>query len=168
MGNKRIGIINGPNLSVLEEREKDLYGGQSILAIESELKEKYSEFIRNRENDFPDLFFFQSNHEGEIIDFLLKNRKDFSALLINPGGLTHSSYSLLDTLFILKNSGILIVEVHLTNPLGRGRNTMITTQAADICIMGGVKKSYILGLEYICSLILKPEKSIDGNLHDQQ
>jgi 3-dehydroquinate dehydratase-2 len=105
----KIAVINGPNMNMLNKRNKDLYGKQSLNEINDELKE-----IAN--NKDYDLVFFQSNHEGEILDYIHSNYQEWNGLIINPAGLTTTSVSLRDALLLLN---IPIMEVHLSNIYAR-------------------------------------------------
>ena len=105
----KIAVINGPNMNMLNKRNKDLYGKQSLNEINDELKE----IVNNK--DF-DLVFFQSNHEGKILDYIHNNYKEWDGLIINPAGLTTTSVSLRDALLLLD---IPIMEVHLSNIYAR-------------------------------------------------
>ena len=101
----KIIIINGPNLNLLGEREPDIYGSETL--------DQINDWILNHElcKDL-DIEFFQSNSEGKIIDFLHFNRKNSDFCIINPGALTHYSYSLRDA---IAASQIPTIEVHLSD-----------------------------------------------------
>lgn len=94
-------ILNGPNLNLLGTREPEIYGSVSMDHYLEDLKKEFNN------HHFQ---YFQSNLEGEIINRLQKN--DFDALIINPGALTHYSYSLADC---LKNIQKKKIEVHISN-----------------------------------------------------
>jgi len=99
-------LLNGPNLNLLGTREPEIYGYQS-------LEEVVAELISEANLHSVSLRAYQSNHEGELIDQIHQARRDSVAgIIINPGGLTHSSISLRDAI-----SGVSIptVEVHLSN-----------------------------------------------------
>ena len=98
-------IINGPNLNLLGEREKDKYGSTSI----DEIKKKCLSFSKEHNIN---LSFFQSNVEGEIVNEIQNARKNQNCLIINAGGYTHTSVAIHDALKILK---IPIIELHITN-----------------------------------------------------
>ncbi|MDA3932210.1 MAG: type II 3-dehydroquinate dehydratase [Tenericutes bacterium] len=98
-------IINGPNINMLGKRETAIYGDKSykdlIQYIKSETKDKKIK-----------LSFFQTNHEGKIIDYLQKKYKKIDGIVINPGALTHYSYAIRDCLMSIHKPTI---EVHLSN-----------------------------------------------------
>ena len=106
---KKIAVINGPNMNMLNIRDNEKYGNKSLSDIYDDLEE-----IAEQSN--VSLFFFQSNHEGKIIDYIHNNYKEWDGLIINPAGLTHTSVSLRDALEILE---IPIIEVHLSNIAAR-------------------------------------------------
>jgi 3-dehydroquinate dehydratase-2 len=118
---KHIVIINGPNLNLLGRRDATYYGTSSLLDIESDLKNKFSNQVK--------LSFFQSNHEGALIDYL-QQLDNISGIVINPGALTHTSIALRDALL---DTNIPSVEVHLSNIYKREpfrRNSYMS----DICL----------------------------------
>lgn len=97
-------LINGPNLNLLGTREPEVYGKTTLHDLESSILEYF------QAHDFQ-CDCFQSNHEGKIIDYLHENRSaDF--IIINPGGLTHTSVSLRDALASIE---IPFIEVHISN-----------------------------------------------------
>lgn len=102
----KILIINGPNLNMLGKRDKSHYGSFTLEEVNQQIKDKY------RDVQFE---FYQSNHEGSIID-KIQNSFHYDALIINAGGYTHTSISIRDALEILD---ILKVSVHLSNYLER-------------------------------------------------
>jgi 3-dehydroquinate dehydratase-2 len=101
----KILVINGPNLNMLGKRDKEHYGSDTLEVIERALTEK-SKTLECQ------LVFFQSNHEGSIIDFIQERASGAEGILINPGALTHYGYSLHDA---LADSGLPVVEVHLSD-----------------------------------------------------
>lgn len=98
-------VINGPNLNLLGEREPELYGTETLDTLMMWLA-NCSECI---EHDFK---FYQSNHEGEIIDFIHDERHWTQGIIINPGAFTHYSYAIMDA---IKSVNIPTVEVHITD-----------------------------------------------------
>lgn len=141
----RILIVNGPNIINLKNRDHKIYACFSYKTLVRELKS----FIKN----YPKikLKFFVSNCEGKIIDRIIKN--NFDSLVINPGGLSHTSVALLDALYDFHGKKI---EVHLSKVTEREdfRKNLITRKACDYFFEGMGVQSYIKALEKI----LKEEK----------
>jgi len=137
----KIAVINGPNLNMLGKREAGHYGTGTLAELMEELKSTHSthEFL-----------FFQSNHEGELVDFIQKRAvdTDIDALIANFGGLTHSSVSIRDALALLH---IPKIEVHLSNIHAREefRHTSITAGACNGVIAGFGFQSYHLAVKAI-------------------
>ena len=100
-----VAVLNGPNLNLLGEREPEVYGRTTLAEIDAGLKEQGAK--RGATVDC-----FQSNHEGELIDRIQAARKTHRAIIVNPGGLTHTSVALRDA---LAASALPVVEVHLSN-----------------------------------------------------
>ncbi len=101
----KILIINGPNLNLLGEREPEVYGSDSLADVNKWIKEHQSSIEH-------DIKFYQSNHEGQIIDMIQGHRKSVDGLVINPGGLTHYSIALRDA---IAGCQIPTVEVHISD-----------------------------------------------------
>lgn len=102
----KILVINGPNLNMLGIREPDIYGS----ATYSDLCSLIS---NNAERLGVEVEFFQSNHEGALVDKIQESYKKIDGIVINPGAYTHTSVALLDA---LKSVGIPTVEVHISDP----------------------------------------------------
>jgi 3-dehydroquinate dehydratase-2 len=146
----RILVINGPNLNMLGKRNKEHYGTDSLAAIEQQLTEKGRALGC-------ELVFFQSNHEGAIIDFIQQKTSGADGILINPGALTHYGYSLHDA---LADSGLPVVEVHLSDIQAREEWRKISV-ISDVVIkqISGLKtKSYLVGLEAMAEHIRSRKK----------
>src|SRR6218665_3296677 len=99
----KILIINGPNLNLLGKREPEIYGNQTFEQYFETLVQKFAGH---------ELHYFQSNHEGAIIDKIHETGFDFDGIVINAGGLTHTSVALADALSAVKTPAI---EVHISN-----------------------------------------------------
>jgi len=136
-------VINGPNLNMLGKRES-IYGELSLRDIEKKL-------VQEAEMLGVEIAFFQSNHEGELIDRIHEACGNYDALIINPGGLTHYSVSLRDALAIFKGKKI---EVHLTNIFSREeyRKKTITGEAVDAVIAGFGPSVYAVALRALLEL----------------
>ncbi len=138
---KTIVILNGPNLDRLGKREPDVYGRSSLADIEAALR---SEFATKAELDF-----FQSNHEGALIDRIAAGADArVHGLVINPGGLTHTSVALRDALI---GSGLPVVEVHISNIYKREefRHRSLTAAAALGVITGFGIEGYFAAVRFL-------------------
>ncbi len=135
----RIGVLNGPNLNLLGRREPHHYGTQTLAEIEALLRERAGP-------DDISLAFFQSNDEGEIVDWVQANTGEVHAWLVNAAALTHTSVALRDA---LAGSGRPFVEVHLSNVFAREpfRHTSLLSDVAIGVIAGFRASSYLFGLE---------------------
>lgn len=144
---KRILVLNGPNLNMLGVREPDVYGTKSYESICEDL-EKLSEELGIK------LEIRQSNHEGFLIDWIQEAADTFDGILINPGAFTHTSIALLDA---LKSIKIPVVEIHLSNIHAREpfRAHSVTAAAAAGIVAGFGPDSYLLGLKGLVELILR-------------
>ncbi|HBM16464.1 MAG TPA: type II 3-dehydroquinate dehydratase [Lentisphaeria bacterium] len=143
----KILIINGPNLQLLGTRETKIYGSLSLDKINLTLTKAASK-IKNISIEF-----FQSNHEGEIIDKIGTAKKEkFDALVINPAAFTHTSYAIYDA---IKAIDIPSVEVHLSNIYKREefRKHSVTAPASIGVISGLGIKSYEYAISYLAEYI---------------
>ena len=144
---KKIIIINGPNLNLLGNREKNFYGDTSLEKIKSLCIQECGK--KNME-----LEFFQSNHEGELIEKIHSVQNDFSGIIINPAAYTHTSIALLDALRATSKPKI---EVHISNIYAREdyRRKSITSEAVNGVICGFGENGYVLAIEAMKKLIYK-------------
>ena len=135
----KIIILNGPNLNLLGEREKNQYGSLTLKDIEKKCKEYAS---KNK----IELSLFQSNIEGELVTQIQKSRDSQDGLIINAGGYTHTSVAILDALKILK---IHIIELHMSNIYNREdfRHKSLISKVAKGIICGLGSDGYIMSLE---------------------
>ncbi len=142
---KKILIINGPNLNLLGNRENNFYGDTTLENIKS-LCEKHCK------NNNIECVFFQSNHEGELIEKIHSVNKEFQGIIINPAAYTHTSIALLDALRATSKPKI---EVHISNIYSREdyRRKSITSEAVDGIICGFGENGYILAIEAIQNII---------------
>ena len=142
---KKVLIINGPNLNLIGEREKDIYGSISFEEIKKEcLKES------NRLGIEAD--FRQTNNEGEIINWIHEVNSDYDGLIINPAGYTHTSIAILDSLRSINKPKI---EIHLSNIYNREeyRKKSITSEGVNGLISGFGVNSYTLAIQAINNLL---------------
>ena len=141
----KIIIINGPNLNLLGDREKEKYGNVTLKEIEKECKN----FAKK--NNIT-IVFKQTNIEGKIINYIQESRKKFDGLIINAAGYTHTSVAIRDALMILK---IPIIELHITNIYNREkfRHKSLLSKAAKSVICGFGTKGYVLALKGLKEII---------------
>jgi 3-dehydroquinate dehydratase-2 len=135
---KRIVVIHGPNLNLLGIREPEVYGKSSLAEIEMQLTQLAQTLS-------VELEFFQSNHEGQLIDCIHKAYGQKDGILINPGALTHYSYAIRDAISAVQ---IPTVEVHLSNIHKREtfRHQSVISPVVIGYIAGFGMTSYELGL----------------------
>jgi 3-dehydroquinate dehydratase-2 len=135
----RIHILNGPNLNLLGSREVEIYGRQTLEALNAHLRTVAEEIG-------VEIDFFQSNHEGALIDRL--HRRDFDVAIVNAGGLTHTSIALRDALLGVQRP---FIEVHLSDPSQREafRQVNFLHDIALQSIVGQGARGYHLALESI-------------------
>ncbi len=134
----KIAVIHGPNLRLLGHREPDIYGTSTLEDINADLQTEAVGLGVELET-------FQSNHEGELLDYLEEVIPRVQGILINPAGLTHTSVSLRDG---LAGTGLPVVEVHLSNPPAREpfRHRSFVAPVAVGTVAGFAKNSYLFGL----------------------
>ena len=142
---KKIIIVNGPNLNLLGNREKKFYGDTTLEKIKI-LCDQHC-----KKNDIT-CSFFQSNHEGELIEKIHSVESDFDGIIINPAAFTHTSIALLDALSSTSNPKI---EIHISNIYAREayRRKSITSEAVNGVICGFGQNGYVLAIDAIKNLI---------------
>lgn len=143
---KKILVIHGPNLNLLGDREKDIYGTATLNAINARLD-------KLAKDNGVSLVVLQSNHEGEIVDAIGKAKKNrVNAILINPAAYTHTSVAIRDAIAAVD---VPTIEVHLSNIYAR-EEFRHTSLIAPVCrgqITGFGVQSYILGLQAAIDLL---------------
>ena len=146
---KKILIINGPNLNLLGNREKKFYGDTSLERIRSICEEKC---VENK----IEMEFFQSNHEGELLEKIHSVQNEYEGIIINPAAYTHTSIALLDALRATTKPKI---EVHISNIYAREdyRRKSITSEAVNGVICGFGENGYLLAIEAMKKLIYKDQ-----------
>ncbi|NLJ83409.1 MAG: type II 3-dehydroquinate dehydratase [Halanaerobiaceae bacterium] len=142
---KKVAVIHGPNLNMLGRREPELYGYLTL----AELNEKIEDYGRKLNLD---LAVFQSNHEGEIVDFIHEGYNKYKGIVINPGGLTHYSIVLRDALVAVK---VPVIEVHISNIYQREefRHHSVIAPVALGQISGLGIDGYLYALDAISKII---------------
>lgn len=141
----RILVINGPNLNLLGTRQPEIYGRNTLNDINKYISSAFADV---------DFEFFQSNHEGGIIDVIHSSPGKFDGIVINPGAYAHYSYAIRDA---LASVSIPVAEVHLSNISARDefRRTSVTAPECIGIISGFGKYGYILGVYAIINNVTK-------------
>ena len=139
----RILVIHGPNLDLLGKRETDVYGNETIETINAAIRE-------NASVEKVDVEFYQSNHEGDIVDKI--SQTDVEGILINPAAYTHTSVAIHD---VLRAKDIPAVEVHLSNIYAREafRHKSLIAPVVTGQISGFGKNSYVLGFHALLEIL---------------
>jgi 3-dehydroquinate dehydratase-2 len=140
----KILILNGPNLNMLSKRNKSKYGNKDLSDIETLIKNEYPKIT---------FTFYQSNIEGELVSKIQNADEHFDALIINPGGYSHTSVAIHDALELCK---IPKIEVHLSHLANREdfRQNLITAKKTNGYISGFNENSYLAAI-YLILKILK-------------
>ena len=134
-------VINGPNLNMLGERDKSIYGNNTYKDLVKLIKDYAKEKSVK-------VKCVQSNYEGKIIDYIHKSIGKFDAIIINAGAYTHYSYAIKDALNLVK---IPKVEVHISNIYEREdfRKISVIKDEGDYSIIGQGIKGYLLAIDYL-------------------
>jgi len=145
----RLKIINGPNLNLLGVREPHIYGSTTLAQIHSACKEAATEFNARLE-------FLQSNHEGQIVDWIQEGRDDADAIIFNPAGYSFYSVAIFDALKAFERP---IIELHLSNIHARDdlHRHSIMSRAATAVICGFGPLGYRLAIQAAAQVLAGKE-----------
>lgn len=141
---KPIYVLSGPNLNLLGAREPEIYGRDTLEDVRQRCEARARTLGR-------EIVFRQSNHEGQLIDWIQEAREKGSAIVINPAGYGHTSIAILDA---LKAAELPVVECHLSNPAAREefrRHTYVSLAATGV-VSGFGAASYELAVEAAAGL----------------
>ncbi len=138
----KLELINGPNLDRLGSRQVEIYGSQGLQELQDQLTARVPAVRWS---------FFHSNHEGELIERLHSVDDRVDGVIINPGGLSHTSVVLLDALLVLKTP---VVEVHISQVLAREdfRRTLLSARGARAVVCGMGLWGYEAAAHYLLQL----------------
>lgn len=141
----KIAIINGPNLNRLGRRNPEIYGAETFEETFTRIQERFPEV---------ELVYFQSNHEGSIIDAIQQftDSADFAGIAINPGAYAHYSYAIADA---IEDTPLPVVEVHISDIHTREefRRTSVTARAATAMIAGHGREGYAMAVQKLLDII---------------
>ena len=140
---RRILLINGPNLNLLGTREPRHYGDTTLASIEAAVRDRAS-----RATPSIEVLAFQSNHEGEIIDFIHAEANNATGIIFNPGAFTHYSYAIRDAVSAM---GTPTIEVHISNVHAREsfRHQSVIAPVATGQIVGLGAHGYLLAFDFL-------------------
>jgi len=142
---KSIYVLNGPNLNLLGQRQPDIYGRNTLADIEV--------LCRRRAQRYElEVAFRQSNHEGDIVDWLQEARRDACGVIINPGAFTHTSIAILDAIIATE---LPVIEVHISNIHAREefrRHSYVSTVAKALLCGFGIE-GYGLAIDGLAALL---------------
>ena len=143
----KILILNGPNLNMTGIRKKDVYGAETLADINKEL-------LSYGEGKGADIYFYQSNHEGDLIDVIQKSKDAYDGVVINAGAYTHYSYAIRDAIEAVADFTP-FVEVHLSDIHAREdfRKISVITEVCAKQICGYGKDSYKMGIDLLLELL---------------
>ena len=131
MSKKKIIIINGPNLNLLGKREPEIYGHQTF--------EQYFEVLKDKFSNLAILEYYQSNHEGDLIDKIHEIGFSYDGIVLNAGAYTHTSIAIADAISGVKTP---VIEVHISNVHAREEfrhHSFISPKAMGIIIGFGLR-----------------------------
>ncbi len=142
---KPIFVLNGPNLNLLGLRQPEIYGRETLADVEASMTGLAAELAL-------DLRFMQSNHEGQLVDWIQAARNDAAGIIINPGAYSHTSVAILDALNAFDGA---VLEVHISNIHKREafRHHSFVSARADGVIAGFGTQGYLLALRRMATLI---------------
>lgn len=142
---KKILVLNGPNINFIGVRETGIYGKETIVDINEQLEARAKKLG-------VELEIRQSNHEGNLVDWLQEARESFNGVILNAGAFTHYSYAIRDAISTMAKP---CVEVHFSNIQAREefRHTSVIGPVCAGTVAGFGKMSYFLALEALIELI---------------
>ncbi|MEC9102590.1 MAG: type II 3-dehydroquinate dehydratase [Pseudomonadota bacterium] len=142
---KPIAVLNGPNLNLLGQRQPEIYGAETLADVETLCAAAAADAGLS-------MTFFQSNHEGEIIEAIHRARTEASAVVINPAAYTHTSVAILDALNAFDGP---VIEVHISNVHKREsfRHHSYVSARADAVIAGCGTQGYALAIARVATLL---------------
>ena len=141
----KIALINGPNLNLLGRRKPEIYGEQSLDAI-------VESALRRAKDKALDLWAYQSNHEGQLIDAIQQAASTCCGIIINPAAYSHTSIAIRDA---LEASELPVIEVHLSNVYAREafRHHSYTSEVASGVIAGLGAQGYVLAVDALARIL---------------
>ena len=148
----RILVVHGPNLNLLGTREQHIYGQTSLAEIHQTLAQSAQQAGHSIE-------FFQSNHEGALVDYLQQHGAQADMLIINPAAYTHTSVAMRDAILAMR---LPVIEVHLSNVYRREafRRQSYLTDITVGQVAGFGPRSYVLALAAACHLLRQQAETV--------
>jgi 3-dehydroquinate dehydratase-2 len=140
-------VLNGPNLGRLGTREPEVYGSETLADIEASLRGELPDGV--------ELELRQTDDEGELIRWIHEAVDRGAPVVLNPAAFTHYSYGLRDAAALLKQAGVPLIEVHLSNPHARERfrHTSVISAVATGVIAGFGSDSYRLAVQQLLRIV---------------
>lgn len=144
-------LLNGPNLNTLGTREPAIYGSETLDDVIRGVEKRAAELGAN-------ILAFQSNHEGELLDFIQEHTSEAAGMIINPGSLGHNGLALRDA---IAGSGLTTVEVHISNVYAREafRQQLVLSPVCRGIISGLGSHGYVLALEALVGFVKEEKKA---------